>query len=170
MADVAIRLAQRSDLEALESRLPVATPTRHREWLAQQDEGSVAYLVAWVAECPVGHGLIHWPGPRDPGIAASLSECPEIYSLGVPEEFRSRGIGTLLVRSLEKLASGRGFLQTGLAVALENSPARSLYERLGYRKADLDTFIDRWLWVDPTGQIHHEQDECQFLVKPLRAV
>src|SRR5262245_64415091 len=120
MTDVLVRIARHSEVEALESGLPVATPNRHREWLSQQDGGSVSYLVAWLGERPVGHGLIHWPGPRDPDVAAVLGECPEIYSLGVSEAFRSRGIGTLLVRALEELASSRGFSRTGLAVALAN--------------------------------------------------
>lgn len=169
VADVAVRIARRSDLEVLESELPGPTPTRHRQWLSQQDEGSVAYLVAWLEERPVGHGLIHWAGARDAEVRALLGHCPEIYSLAVVEELQSRGIGTRLVRALEELAARRGFARAGLAVALANPAARSLYERLGYRKADIGTFIDRWSWIDSAGKTHREQDECQFLVRPLES-
>lgn len=169
MAEVAVRVAELSDLAVLESELPRPTPTRHREWLSQQDDGSVAYLVASLEERPVGHGLIHWAGARDPEVRALLGECPEIYSLAVVEELQSRGIGTLLVRALEELAGSRGFARTGLAVALENPAARSLYERLGYERADIGTFIDRWSWVDAAGEVHREQDECQFLVRSLES-
>ena len=169
MPDVAIRVARHEDFEALEAQLPVATPTRHREWLSQQDDGSVAYVVAWLGERPVGQGLVHWPGPRNQGIAAVLGECPEIYSLGVLEGFRSRGIGTRIVGALEELARERGSSRTGLAVALGNAPASSLYERLGYRRADVASFVDRWRWLDEAGEVHVEEDECEFLVKSLNS-
>ncbi|MGI9591125.1 MAG: GNAT family N-acetyltransferase [Myxococcota bacterium] len=146
----------------------MATPARHREWLSQQDDGAVAYVVAWLGERPVGQGLIHWPGPRNRDLAAALGECPEIYSLGVLEGFRSRGIGSRIVRALEELASTRGCSRAGLAVALANPEARSLYESLGYRRTDTGTFIDRWRQIDAAGQVHVEEDECEFLVKSLR--
>src|SRR5262245_18481710 len=127
-----VRTATAEDLPVLERELPLNTPTRHRECLAQQDEGRIAYVVAWQGQVPAGHGLLHWPGPRAAAVAAHLPDCPEIFMLGVPEPLRSRGIGRLLVVRLERLASERGKRRIGLGVARTNPDARRLYDRLGY--------------------------------------
>lgn len=167
---VQIRTATPEDLSVLECELPLATPTRHRECLAQQAEGRIAYLVAWQGRAPAGHGLIHWPGPRNAAIEEHLPGCPEIFMLGVREPLRSRGIGRLLVAHLEQLATARGKLRIGLGVARANSRARQLYERLGYGDVGAPRYIDRWHWIDASGKHHVEDDPCVFLVKRLAAV
>jgi ribosomal protein S18 acetylase RimI-like enzyme len=135
--------------------------------VAQQEEGRVSYLVAWQGEKAVGYGLLHWAGPRDTEIAARLPGCPEIFMLGVPEILRSQGIGSLLLTGLEEIAAERGFTRVGLGVALDNHRARRLYERAGYGRVGAPLYIDRWHWVDSSGQTHIEEDRCEFLVKPL---
>jgi GNAT superfamily N-acetyltransferase len=162
-----IRAAAPSDLPVLERELRMATPARHRECLAQQAEGTIAYLVAWRGASPVGHGLLHWSGPRDAAIAARLPGCPEIYNLGVAEALRSRGIGRRLVARLEALAAERGHARVGLGVALANARARRLYERLGYRDAGAPSYVDRWQRVDAAGERRLVEDESVFLVKEL---
>jgi GNAT superfamily N-acetyltransferase len=165
---VRVRQASPQDLSALERELPMATPSRHRECLEMQAEGVITYLVAWCDESPVGHGLIHWPGPREPAVAASLPRCPEIYNLGVREPLRSRGIGTRLVRALERLASERGKRRVGLGVALANSRARALYERLGYRDVGVPAYVDRWRRADASGAVRIQEDPTVFLVRELQ--
>jgi GNAT superfamily N-acetyltransferase len=165
-----IRTANFADLPVLEREMPLNTPTRHRECLAQQDEGRIAYVVAWQGHVPAGHGLLHWPGPRDAAVAAHLSDCPEIFMLGVPEPLRSRGSGRLLVARLERLASDRGKRRIGLGVARTNPGARRLYERLGYADVGAPPYVDRWYWIDASGVEDVEKDPCVFLVKELPAI
>jgi ribosomal protein S18 acetylase RimI-like enzyme len=168
-AAIEIRAAAPADLPVLERELPMATPARHREALAQQAEGAVAYLIAWRGTSPVGHGLLYWSGPRDAAIAAQLPGCPEIYNLGVAEALRSRGIGRRLLARLESLAAERGRARVGLGVALANARARRLYEGLGYRDAGAPRYVDRWHRVDGAGRHRVVEDECVFLVKELAA-
>src|SRR5262245_537898 len=166
---IRVRLARHEDLEVLERELPLHTPSRHRECLADQAEGRLAYLVAWQGSAPVGHGLIHWPGPRNAAVREHLPDCPEIFMLGVPEALRSQGIGRALIARLEKVAAARGKRCIGLGVAVTNPRARSLYERLGYREVGAPSYVDRWYWVDPSGMERVEEDPCVFLVKALPA-
>src|SRR5262249_45253136 len=112
-------------------------------------------------------GLIHWPGPRNAGVAAQLAGCPEIFNLGVREGQRSQGIGGLLVARLEELALARRSPRVGLGVALTNGRARALYRRLGYRACGVPHYVDRWRWIDGSGVEHREEDACVFLVKVL---
>jgi ribosomal protein S18 acetylase RimI-like enzyme len=164
---IRVRIATPEELRVLEQELRLHTPARHRECLAQQAEGRIAYLVAWQDPRPVGHGLLHWPGPRNAAVAEHLPDCPEIFMLGVPEPLRSRGIGRLLIARLEQLAVGRGRRRIGLGVALTNPRARRLYEGLGYRDFGAPHYVDRWHWIDASGTDHAEEDPCVFLVKRL---
>jgi ribosomal protein S18 acetylase RimI-like enzyme len=127
----------------------------------------VTYLVAWREDEPVGHGLIHWPGPRNPNVAEHLPGCPEIFNLGVREALRSQGIGRLIVVQLEELARLRGNHRVGLGVALANLRAQRIYARLGYRSSAIPHYVDRWRWIDSSGAEHLEEDPCVFLVKAL---
>jgi shikimate dehydrogenase len=164
---IRVRPATAEDLPVLERQLPLHTPSRHRECLADQADGRLAYLVAWRGPAPVGHGLIHWAGPRDPSVRHHLPDCPEIFMLGVPESLRSQGIGRTLLAHLERVAADRGARRIGLGVALTNLPARRLYEGLGYREVGAQQYVDRWYWVDASGTEHVEEDPCVFLVKEL---
>ncbi|HEY2447084.1 MAG TPA: GNAT family N-acetyltransferase [Rhizomicrobium sp.] len=59
----------------------------------------------------------------------------EILSLGVPENFRRRGIGSELTARAVRRAAAMGASSLCLEVAVENHTARALYERLGFRQA-----------------------------------
>jgi len=167
IAPIRARIATPEDLRVLERELPLHTPARHRECLAEQAEGRIAYVVAWQSLHPVGHGLLHWPGPRNAAVAEHLPGCPEIFMLGVPEPLRSRGIGRLLIAHLDHLAVDRGRRRIGLGVALTNPRARRLYEGLGYGEVRAPHYVDRWHWTDASGTDHVVEDPSVFLVKKL---
>lgn len=79
-----------------------------------------AWFRLWTAE-------VHSYGFVDP-------ETPEL-GLAVAREFRARGIGRQLLRSLIEQAGERGYRRLSLSVAPAN-PARALYESEGFRKVD----------------------------------
>lgn len=124
--------------------------------------------MAWQGRAPVGSGFIHWDGPRDAGIARRLPQCPEIFRLEVVKEYRSRGVGAGLVRTLEELACAKGFVQLGLGVAIENVRARELYERLDYTLLDAPPYVDRADGPDATER-RTVEEWCVFMVKRLRS-
>jgi ribosomal protein S18 acetylase RimI-like enzyme len=62
---------------------------------------------------------------------------PEIQDVFVPEELRSRGIGTRLSRAAEELARARGYAELSISASVANDGALRLYRRLGYREAGL---------------------------------
>jgi len=162
-----IRKAEGSDLEALERQIHLPMPDQHSDQLRQQDDGIVTYLVAWSELRAIAYGLIHWKGPRDSVVANKLAGCPEIFNLTVVEEFRGQGIGTQMMESLEQCVRDRHLSQVGLGVAIENDRALRLYRRLGYHKAGVPGYIDRWAWIDSAGTSHAEADPCIFLIKEL---
>jgi len=60
----------------------------------------------------------------------------EVVYLGVRPAFRRRGCGRAMVRHVLVDSAARGKKQVTLAVDAENSPARRLYEKEGFREVD----------------------------------
>lgn len=59
---------------------------------------------------------------------------PEINAIWIDENHRKKGLGTSLIKWLEKLASQEGYQQIGIGVGLykDYGPAQKLYFELGY--------------------------------------
>ncbi|MER7497310.1 GNAT family N-acetyltransferase [Streptomyces pharetrae] len=92
--------------------------------------------------------------------------CPELNGLAVrPEPLRSRGIGTALIRTAERLARERGIDAMG-AGAGANPRAAALYARLGHRPSV--AYADHWTYPDDQGVRRERADSCTFLVKRLQ--
>ncbi|MFD3617305.1 GNAT family N-acetyltransferase [Streptomyces sp. NPDC058676] len=138
-------------------------PSFHARRFARQQAGECTYLVAWLDGRPVGHTEMRWLGCAAPDVTV---DCPEIGGLGVwPEELRSRGIGTALIRAAEDLARVRGLTTVGIGVGVENPRAAALYARLGYRP--LVDYVDRYSYQDHDGTTRECVEPCTFLVKEL---
>ncbi len=112
---------------------------------------------------------------------------PEINAIWIDEDHRKRGLGTALVKWLEKLASQEGNHQIGIGVGLykDYGPAQKLYFELGYspegngitykgestipgESYPLDDDLILWLTKDLiAGKVHEESVQFHFNhVKP----
>lgn len=91
-------------------------------WHARLDDPTALGLVALLDGRPVGlaGGLVAPDGT------------PELRSLWVAPEARGRGLAARLAGAVEEWARGTGAPRIRLAVLTGNTPARTLYERLGY--------------------------------------
>ena len=138
----------------------------HARRFARQEAGECTYLVAWLGGRPVGHTEMRWTGCDAPEVRDARPGCPEIGGLAVwPEELRSRGIGSELIRAAEGLARERGLPEAGIGVGVDNPRAAALYARLGYRP--LLDYLDRYSYEDVDGTLRECVDACTFLVKEL---
>lgn len=66
----------------------------------------------------------------------SESQSTELVYMGVHPEFRGRGLGRSMLRHAISVAHGSGRSSLKLAVDLQNSPARRLYESEGFLVTD----------------------------------
>lgn len=86
--------------------------------------------MAWEKDTPVGHAHVAWSN--------TTLGIPEVQDVFVAERFRRRGVASTLTRAAERLATDHGHRSISLSFGIANDPARRLYERLGYRRADLE--------------------------------
>ena len=66
-----------------------------------------------------------------------------LFALDVAPALRRRGVGSALVLAVEREAGLSGLGRINLEVAVENSGAVQLYEKLGYRRVG-QPIVDRW--------------------------
>jgi ribosomal protein S18 acetylase RimI-like enzyme len=103
-------------------------------WPRNGDLGVVA-VAAWAADrwepAPVGAAWLRYFTEDDPGYAFVGEDVPEL-SIGVSATHRGRGIGTMLIRRLLRIAGEAGIELVSLSVEQDN-PALRLYEREGFR-------------------------------------
>ncbi len=105
-------------------------------------------LLAWDGDRPVGAIWLRlWSG-EDKGYGFVSPTIPE-FSIALLPEYRNNGLGTRMIRRVISMAQER---YTGLSLSVvESSPARLLYERLGFRKVGqvLDSLVMLLEWIQP---------------------
>lgn len=164
---VQIRLLQEGEIGLLERHMAFGPPEKHRERFQMQERGKVLYLVAWIGRLPVGHVLVNWEGTPDEPMASSLADCPDIEDLFVSPEHRRERIGTRLMDAAEESARTRGYHRVGLGVAVDNHPARTLYEGRGYVDAGYGEYPHCVEYVDSHGNEHCRLEICIYMIKGL---
>jgi GNAT superfamily N-acetyltransferase len=142
-------------------------PGKHRERFVRQQNGEVTYLIAWHDDRPVGHALVEWAGATDEPMASVLEDCPAVEDLYVSPNYRSRGVGSLLLDAAEGLVRKLGYVQIGLGVGIDNPPARALYVRRGYKEVGFDTYVTGGHYIDREGQKQRWDEVCMYLIRRL---
>lgn len=169
---VSVRPLAEPELAALEEAMRTAHPDVHRNRLSAQREGTATYLIAWLDERPVGHGLLRWTGTTDEALRSRVAYLPShayVEGMGVLSEQQSRGVGSRILEEMHRLAAERGYRRIGLAVGIDNVRARQLYGRHGYRDASIGQFPISWSYIAPDGREGIEGETCLYLVKRLAA-
>ncbi|MEW6180823.1 MAG: GNAT family N-acetyltransferase [Chloroflexota bacterium] len=146
---ILIRTVRKEDLPALEWG---GEFTHFRRVYAEAYERSLqGYTVLWVAELPE-NGIIAQVFIQ---LNCNRKELADgihrayLYSFRVHPDFRNHGLGSLMVRHVEKDLIRRGFQRLTLNVAKNNLDALRLYLRLGFRIVATEPGI--WSYVDDKG-------------------
>jgi ribosomal protein S18 acetylase RimI-like enzyme len=164
---ITIRPLHETELDAVELALRFGVPEKHRGRLARQRAGSALYLIAWHEAFPVGHALLKLLHPPDDPRQIARPRCPEVEDLLVHPEWRSRGIGSQLLKAAEEAARERGYSEIGLSVAVDNAAAQRLYARQGYVDAGVGVFTVSGTYLEADGTPRAWTETCTFLVKKL---
>lgn len=135
-SELTIRPLHRRDLDRL---FNAKSRQFGEDWLERQEGGEVYIAVAELDGAPVARVGLDFISHVSEGAA-------HLWSAHVEPDFQSRGIGTTLVRHLERVARARGFDLIRLEVGKDNRRAQQLYERLGYAVCGEE--IGRWRYRD----------------------
>jgi ribosomal protein S18 acetylase RimI-like enzyme len=163
-----IRLATYDDLPALLSlEWSAGLPSKFADRLALQDAGHMEYPIALIDGAIVGYLLLKWNGPEDPLLKAKLPRCAEIEDFAVTGPLQGHGIGTRLLTFADERARLQGEARIGLAVDEENTGARALYERRGYREMELSHHDVTWLVPQDDDEAIVAGATCIYMMKDL---
>lgn len=119
---------------AYQELCPSASLTHFSETIDELWSEQTHLWLAEKAEFPEAVGCLWIGSAVDP---LSGREYPHIFLLYVVPDCRRQGLGTALMQHAESWAAQQGYRQLGLNVFVENTPALSLYKRLGYRSQSL---------------------------------
>jgi GNAT superfamily N-acetyltransferase len=165
VADVTIRIAADDDLPALVESLGSAYFFSDR--LPRQSRGLGDLLVAWEDGVPVGDVYLWREAPYEDKVRRRLPDVPTI-TLEVRPDRQNRGIGSALMREVERCAVRAGAARVSLGVGVDNPDARRLYERLGYVEWEHGLVDIAWQSPGPDGVMVDRHQTCHWMVKDLR--
>ncbi len=86
------------------------------------DEGASSFWVACYGDVVIG--MI--------GVQRTRKDTAEVRRLRVREDFRRRGVGSLLLEQATSFCRTRGYLKVVLDVRIERGPAIALFEKHGF--------------------------------------
>ena len=150
-----IRKMTERDIEPLASAF--AWPTRGIESrYRDQEDGKRQVFVAELEATPVGSVSINQhDGPP---------ELLHLFALDVAPQFQKRGFGSALIGGVERIAAERKLSGVWLDVAVDNTNARRLYERVGYHREG-PVVINRWQYIDEQGVQQQAEETCYRMFK-----
>ncbi len=105
-----------------------------RQHLDRSLDGQVCFIVAELDGRVVGKAVLDW--------VRNVDGPPWLWLFSVAPEFRSRGIGTSMLRFAEARAQDRGHTAIEMCVDDDNPRARDLYLRNGY--ATVGPYLDEY--------------------------
>jgi ribosomal protein S18 acetylase RimI-like enzyme len=147
---VSIRQAKKTDLPALEWDGAYTHFKRLYEDTYLMVEQGAALI--WIAENNggelIGQCFVSLKRNR-PELADGILRA-YIYGFRVKPKFRSQGVGTQMMCTIEDDLRERHFHQVTLNVGQENNKARRFYERLGYSVVGSDPGY--WSYIDDKGK------------------
>jgi ribosomal protein S18 acetylase RimI-like enzyme/uridine kinase len=163
---ITVRPCREVDLERLDREVPSQAVGIWQAHFSRQTDGSVVFLIAWLADRPIGTGLLDWRGSRETHASGAYPTVPTITNLHVHPPFQGHGAGTAIIAAAERTAAERGHTHVTIGVAADNPRAARLYGRLGYARTGVED-ESRYCWTDDDGAVHAEVEHVELLVKNL---
>jgi ribosomal protein S18 acetylase RimI-like enzyme len=165
LASVQIRHIRKTDLPGLEWN---GEYTHFRRVYADAYQRVLKGLsLIWIAEMPgkgiIGQLFIQLNCDR-PELADGIHKA-YMYAFRIRPDFRSKGLGSLMLQIIEEDLRRRGFSTLTLNVAKDNPRARQLYERSGFSTTSEEPGI--WSYPDDKGIWQQVYEPAWRMEKPL---
>ncbi len=160
-----VRAVTKSDLPALEWD---GEYTKYRRMFADLYRNVLrGQTCMWIVETPeremIGQVFVMLKsGERE---AADGQTRAYVFAFRVKPAWRSRGIGSYLMRFVQADLRRRGFQYLTLNVAKDNTDALRLYRRLGYRI--IGSRSGNWSYTDHEGRRHHVREPAWRMMRRI---
>ncbi len=157
---ITVRRFVESDIEKLATALApdMSTARIQRRWHEVRD-GYREILVAELDGEVVGTvSTTH--------LRLQLPDSLRMFALDVGPAFRRQGVGRSLIEAIEDKARTVGLGKVNLEVALDNTEALRLYERMGYRRFGAP-IVNRWEQLNYDGSSEEVEEHSWIMVKDL---
>ena len=165
---VDVRPLRSNDVDIVAAELnPARNAATHRVRVALQADGMLVYLIAWIGDAPVGHGLLLWEGPTGNPKQHLDRPCPYVEDLWVRNDVRSRGIGARILAEMTMLTISHGYDTISLSVGVENRRAINLYKRMGFTTTQVPKFTLSGMVAMSNGETQFWSERCQYMLKSL---
>jgi ribosomal protein S18 acetylase RimI-like enzyme len=155
---------------AVEEDVPAMAAIRgrealHRDRISASDGKTLRCLVVENGAEVVGFGCLVL---RQPPTWPPMPHLPEMVDLNIAPDYRGRGLGSRLIREMERITRAEGHADVGMAADPDANPrALNLYRRLGYAALSDKPVEDRWEFTDSDGTRHERREMLIFLRKTL---
>jgi len=160
-----VRPCSEQDLERVRRYWPTVDDVAGSHY-AEQRDGAATFLLCWKGSELLGWALVQWRGCVGENARAAFPSCVEVNHLQVRPEFRGRGAGTAILAAAEQRVRERGGGQIAVSVAVGNTGAARLYQRLGYVPTSVLDACS-YSWFDDQGSRHDEVETSELLLKRL---
>lgn len=159
-----VRDARPGDLDTLTGiRYPRAI---HLDRLKDAGQEQIRYLVAEYRNQVVGFGVLVF---AQPPTWPNVGKLPQMLDLFIEKEFRRKGIGTFLIRTMEKMTAEKGYREIFATVEPNNNPrAYNLYLQLGYKPLQTKPRESYWSFTDSNGKTHQGVEWIVDMSKSLK--
>lgn len=164
LKELIVRDARSEDLDTLATLRH--SKTIHSDRLRDAEGKYLRYLVTEYKEQIVGFGLLVF---KQPPTWPKVEKLPQMLDIFIKEDFRSRGIGTFLIRTMENMIMKKNYKELFVQVEPKNNAqAYNLYLRLGYKPLQTEPREDRWSYTDSSGEVHQGVEFVIDMKKMLR--
>ena len=163
-----VRPLRSSEIEVVAASLnPARNAETHRARLKLQHDGTLVYLIAWIGDTPVGHGMLLWNGPTGAPKQHLDRPCPYVEDLWVRKDLRSRGVGARMLAEMTILTISHGYDSLSLSVGVDNRRAVKLYKKMGFATTRIPSFTLSGIVSMANGETQFWSEKCQYMIKSL---
>ena len=142
----------------------------HRDRLRDARHSGFRYLVLEHEAEVIGFVCLVFTRPASWPESRNAALLPQIVDSFIAPSLRSKGYGSYLIRTLERLAWEQGFRAVYLSVdPLGNPRAYALYRSLGYHQVQQEPYREQGHYTDSAGQVHESDDWELDMVRPLHS-
>lgn len=131
-------------------------------------DGGAVYIGAFINNCAIGYVLLSLENKEDVMSYTNQEKCAEMIDLLIIEPLRNYGIGFRLALACEEYCREIAIPYLGLDInPTDNSAAKRLYERLGYREVGELHLDGVYECTDEHGNQGQYEDWCIDMIKRI---